>query len=457
MTGLPDHGALRVGFGRVDVTPPLAIPYLSYLPRQTPFEGINDPLYARAMLADNGDTRLAIVALDALGLSTDVLGPERDVVAEARARIQVRTGIEADHILLATSHAHSTPQTTHIARLLDFPEAVPWLEALMDQMAEAVARAQERLRPAVLKASIGSAGGIAWNRRIVGEDGKLYRLPKRPERVRREPRDEQVPVLLAQGTDGPAAWRGVVCGFACHPVTVQVQPLVSADYPGYACDLVERELPAAACLFLQGATGDINPVRHTGDFADVRIYGQTLGAEVLKQAAQLSAPEPPAMSSTLRAGRRVLHLPTRPLPDREPYARQLASAEERLRSSTDEPTLRRARADFRQAREVLRLLDLGSADVPCEVQAMRLGEALIVAVPGELFCQFGLDLKAASPAPVTFIAAYANGYVGYLAGREDYDLGGYETSLGPWTRLGPGATERLVAEARELMVRVWEG
>src|SRR6185312_8720565 len=104
-------GGLRIGFGRVDITPPLHIPYLSYLPRQTPFQGVHDPLFARAMVADNGETRLAIVTVDALGLSTDVLGPGRDFVAETRARIERRAGVPTEHVLLAASHAHSTPQT----------------------------------------------------------------------------------------------------------------------------------------------------------------------------------------------------------------------------------------------------------------------------------------------------------------------------------------------------------
>jgi hypothetical protein len=43
---------LRAGFGKVDVTPPLAIPYLSFYPRQTPFEGVHDRLYARAMAVE---------------------------------------------------------------------------------------------------------------------------------------------------------------------------------------------------------------------------------------------------------------------------------------------------------------------------------------------------------------------------------------------------------------------
>lgn len=448
---------LWIGFGRVDITPPLAIPYLSHFPRQTPFEGVHDPLFARAMVADNGTTRLAIVAVDALGLSRDILGPGRDFIAETRARIAARSGIPAEQVLLAASHAHSTPQTTHIARLLDFPEAGPWLETLMDQLAEAATLAAQRLRPVRLTGSIGQAAGIAWSRRIVGEDGKLYRLPQRPDRVRRETRDEQVPVLLVEGSKDGRVWRGVVCNFTCHPTTVQVQPLISGDYPAYACALVERELPAEACLFLQGAAGDVNPLRHTTTFDDVQTYGQILGTEVLKQAPRLSAAGASPMSTILRCGRRVIALPVRPLPDREPYARLLMSAEERLRGSVEASTLQQARNELRTAREALRLIDLGTEDIPCEVQVLRLGEALIVAFPGELFCQFGLELKAVSPAPVTMIAAYANGYVGYLPSRDDYDLGGYETALGPWTRVAPGATERLVAVARELIEEVWYG
>jgi hypothetical protein len=323
----------------------------------------------------------------------------------------------------------------------------------MEQLTEAVAQAQRRLHPARLKGTIGEAAGIGWNRRIVGEDGKLYRLPNRPATIRSEPLDDSVPLLLAEDADGR---RGVLCNFTCHPVTVQVQPLVSGDYPAYACALVERELPTQACLFLQGACGDINPVRHTSDFRDVQTYGQILGAQVLQQAARLSAPECAEMSATLHTGRRVVQLPVRELPARAPLAAQQADAQQRMRSS-DPDEAGRAQADYRRVRETLRLVDLGSADIPCEVQVLRLGDALIVALPGELFCRFGLELKAASPAPVTLIAAYANGYVGYLPGREDYDLGGYETALGPWTRLAPGGTERLLHEARGLMEDVWTG
>src|SRR6266487_1328641 len=103
---------LTVGTGKIDITPPLAIPYLSYYPRQTPFEGIHDRLYARAMVFDSGGEPVAIISADSLGYSRDVLGPGRDFVAEARERVERLAGVPAERVMLATTHAHSTPQTT---------------------------------------------------------------------------------------------------------------------------------------------------------------------------------------------------------------------------------------------------------------------------------------------------------------------------------------------------------
>src|SRR5437870_5746495 len=134
---------LLAGFGKVDVTPPLSVPYLSFYPRQTPFEGVHDRLYARALaleLAEAGEAgrgrqRAALVAVDSLGISRGIMGPERDFIAEIRGRVAQRTGISAANVLIAASHAHSTPQTTDIAPLVEvFPAAREWLERFADQL-----------------------------------------------------------------------------------------------------------------------------------------------------------------------------------------------------------------------------------------------------------------------------------------------------------------------------------
>ena len=453
---------LLAGFAKVDVTPPLDIPYLSYYPRQTPFEGVHDRLYARAVALELHQTRAAIVAVDSLGISRSILGPERDYIAEIRARVAQRTGIPAAHVLIAATHAHSTPQTTDLTALVErCPTAAEWLERFADQLAAAAQTAWAARRLAAVRGATGLATGIAWNRRILTRDGRLVRLQQRPtdDQVVKEARDDRVPVvLLSDATTAPdhsAHWRGALCGFTCHPTTVQVQPLVSADFPGVACDLVERDLGAAACLFLQGACGDVGPVRATTDFQDVHLYGRSLGAEALRVLSLLEARDVPPMRPALAAGTQTIELERRPRPDAASLAREAAYLEGRISVAPGEETRRAAIAAYRRVAEPLRLAQLGGGPVRMEVQAIRLGDALIVACEGELFVEYGNRIKDASPAAVTIIAGYSNGYEGYIPTPEAWDEGGYESSPGPWTRIWRTGGEDLAECAVALAHRVW--
>lgn len=453
--------ALLAGFAQTDITPPLSVPYLSFYPRQTPFEGIHDRLKARAAVFDNGQTAAAVVALDALGLSRTLLGADRDLIEEVRVRIHERCGLRPQAILVSTTHAHSTPQTTDIHDLVgEFPGAAAYLEALLTQVVATVEQAWARREPMTWRCAEGRAPGIAWNRRTLLRSGGLADGRTRPDddaEVLREPRDEAVPLLYAFGERGA----GAISGYCCHPSVVQVQPLVSADYPGVACGLAESALGLDACLFLQGACGDVGAVRRTTGFHDVAVYGRTLGGEIVRQLALLDVREgvsrPPVrdMSPSIGAARATLQVPRRDLPtDPDLHARRdaaraaIAAAPEAERA----PLI----GEFRRLHELCRLIDLGRGPVPVEVQALRLGEALIIAVEGELFCQYGLDLKAASPAEVTFVSAYSNGYQGYLMVDEAWAEGGYEPDLGPWTRVGPGGTNAIAAAATELASHVWQ-
>jgi hypothetical protein len=116
---------------------------------------------------------------------------------------------------------------------------------------------------------------------------------------------------------------------------------------------------------------------------------------------------------------------------------------------------REAVAAYRRVIEPLRLVRLGDGPVRVEVQALRLGEALVVAVEGELFAELGNRIKEASPAPATFVAGYSNGMEGYLPTAEAFDEGGYEVAAGPWTRVGRTGGEQVTERAIALADRVW--
>lgn len=446
---------LCLGFAKVDITPPLTIPYLSFYPRQTPFEGVHDRLFARAVAAESRDTRLVIVSADALGFSRSILGPGRDFIGELRERIERATGIPPSQVLITATHAHSTPQTTDLAPLVEeFPHAAEWLDRLMDQLAAAAAVAWSARQPAELHGLTGLAPGIAWNRRIVTRDGRLVSYLRRPpdDQVIKEPRDDRVPVILAKGDN----WRGAIMGFTCHPVTVQVQPQISADYPGVACALVERELGAQACVFLQGACADINPLRATTDFRDVALYGRGLGGEAIRALSLLEAPDLPPMRPALATGSERVALERRPLPESGPLEQELARRAAQIQGAANDLERREAITAYRKVAEPWRLTRLGTGPLQLEVQTIRLGDALIVAVEGELFVDYGNRIKDSLPAALTLIAAYSNGYEGYIPTPAAFDEGGYETSIGPWTRIGRTGGDVLTERALALARRVWD-
>jgi hypothetical protein len=59
------------------------------------------------------------------------------------------------------------------------------------------------------------------------------------------------------------------------------------------------------------------------------------------------------------------------------------------------------------------------------IQALRLGDIAIVAVPGETFSTQGMDVKRQSPFPQTLFLGYSNGCVSYIPTRDAYPKGGW--------------------------------
>ena len=96
--------ALVAGGALVDITPaddPIAGRgeiIGGFLP--VPSRAVHDPLRARCLVLDDGQTRLALVVCDLLGI-------HRSVSDEARKRIEADLGIPADHVMISATHTHS--------------------------------------------------------------------------------------------------------------------------------------------------------------------------------------------------------------------------------------------------------------------------------------------------------------------------------------------------------------
>lgn len=441
---------MRAGSGTVDITPPLTIPYLAYLPRQDYFKGVHDPLYARALAFDNGETRLGLICADAIGFANHLLGPGRYFTDELRQRVQQRCGIEPGNLMLSTTHAHSTPETLGITRLLDAPAAACWLETVLDQLASSVQMACADLQPCSLKVGRGEAVGVGHNRRAA-----WVKLPLE-EQIAQGHLDAQLQVLVCQDDHGAA--RQVLVNFQTHPITVQVQPLVSADYPGYATAMVERTLPGCrSCLFMQGAAGNINTMRDTTNFDDVALYGTMVAGEALKLTGRLlGADAAPMSDTTLASASARVTIPSRPLPDRGEIEVKLAQAQEQERTAGDDEARWKAGRQGQVLREALDVIDRYSEPQEAEVQVLRVGDLALVGLPAEVFTEWGLMIKRESPAPFTFVSELTNGWVGYLLNPGGFAEGGYEAAPGTWTQTSEEGGWILTNKAIELTKQLWQ-
>jgi len=450
---------LAVGAAKVDITPPLSIPYLGFHPRQAKFEGVHDPLYARAAVFEGPQGQAALLSADALGLSRDLFGEGRDFIDEVRQRAADGTGLDPAAIVLAATHSHSTPETYGITRIWEREDCAAWLQVLADQLAGALAMAWRDRRPAILSLGGARVSGMSGNRRMRDHQGRLFSMGRKPqdaEIVDPGCLDEQVAVLLAQ-REGAAPV--LIANFACHPVTVQVQELISADFPGVATRLVEQALgDGACCLFVQGASGDINPIRDaTRDWRDVDTYGVMLAGGILHGIGQARLAQP-LDAPLIGSGSRRLSVAAREAPTMQEATARKQEVDRTLADTpSDSPDYAQALGQARQVWEMYRLVQFGAEPIEAEIQALRLGDLGIAAFPGELFCELGMRLKSASPAPQTMVAECSNGCLGYLVPEKGWDDGGYEVGLGAWCRVAKGEPEKMVAAAQELLQGLFEG
>jgi hypothetical protein len=221
----------------------------------------------------------------------------------------------------------------------------------------------------------------------------------------------------------------VVVNHACHPVVLAGgNYLVSADYPGQVAAFVERAYPGAECLYLSGAGGDINPLVVGGTFEDARRLGTFLGAEAVKLTESIR----PAADATVAVRQAAVEAPVAPLPSaeeaRETIEQQTRKLDEQLAKGEISRELYDVDWQRSWARDVM--TEYGKPDRlrarTLEVQAIRLGDALLIGTPGETFVEIGLAVKAESPMAKTFVVGYANGNVGYIQTAQAFEVGGYE-------------------------------
>jgi len=178
-------------------------------------------------------------------------------------------------------------------------------------------------------------------------------------------------------------------------------------------------------MFTLGAAGDVNPAGYVAGATTPQRsqqIGSILGCEVARVALDPAYHEDPPLGVV----HTVVDLPVELLPpvsELEPMRDHWAAEAERMEAK-GLPWARISEAQIKRewaadAIEAHRSRQVRQT-VPCEVQAIRLGDTALLALPLEVFAETALAIKGACPASVTLISTNSNGGVGYLATKDAY-------------------------------------
>lgn len=443
------HTGLLAGAAEVDVSPP-KLPVLAsggFLER-TGTE-LHDHLFARGLVLDDGQKRLAIVVVDTLMMP-------REMLDEVKRQAAASTGIPVESILISATHTHTAPS---VMGALGTGVDEDYAAFLPGKLVECIEQAAETLEPA----------RVGWASVIDREDTNCRVWILRPDRIGEDPfgkrtirammhpgyqnpdylgpcgpEDPELSVLSVARPDGSVL--AVVANYSMHYFGAAP---VSADYFGRFAAMVSEELSqrggARPCIAMMshGTSGD----QHWMDYSQPRksIDLETYARRVADRALEAIGKVEYRDGVSLDAAQETLTLRRR-LPDeeRKAWAETLIEAMGERTKPADRPEV--------YALEQMHLLAKPERQVP--VQVLRIGDLAITAIPCEVYAITGLKLKAQSPFAHTMNVELAGGGEGYIPPPELFPFGGYNTwparTAGLETTTEPKVVEALLGMLEQL-------
>jgi hypothetical protein len=409
-------GPLRAGAYAIDVTPERFPVIVNCYFNERTATTATSKLHARCLVLDDGGERLGVVIVDSCMMP-------RELIDRAKALVPPSAGLRPERILVAATHTHSAPAVMGCLGSDADPHYPAFLEA---QIARGLEKAAANLVPAKLGWTAVAAPGFTHNRRWIFRPDKVRTDPFGNRNVRANmhpgyqhpdavgpsgPVDDGLSLLSVQTADGkPLA---VLANFSQHYFGSQP---VSADYCGMFCEKLGRAVGGEAMIALsQGTSGDLMWMDYGKAKSTATLDSYTDGLVAIAAAALQRVEHSDRVPLGMREAKLTLGR-------RTPDLARLAWADDVLAKLNGQKPRSQPEIYAREAR-----LLHAEPTRELRLQAIRVGDLGIAAIPDEVFALTGLKLKAAVPLKGAFTIELANGAEGYIPPPEQHALGGYTT------------------------------
>jgi len=431
--------ALEAGAGKAEITPQWPVYLGGYYYVNTRSKGVHDPLFARALALNYGDETVIMVSMDVV-----IMGGV--FAREAKEMIEDKLGVPPKNVTITATHTHTGPEG-YYEEFGKYPkEYDPKLKKYMqEQVLAAATAAVESMQPA--KAAV-----------------SVLELPERMSN-RHDPDGPEDPraVLMVLLDESGNPFTGFL-NMPSHATSAPAeQLLVSAGWPGYFTAAMEEKLgKGSTFLFLQGAAGNISPRGTGGDdpWEGIKRYGDSLAEEVWEAVQNVG--DGTAEFPVAGALKIYDNVPVRRGSDTRKFAAEINTRTEEIKNSDVSDKEKERKIGWLKERlgienfmqpmiQSMQRVHKGRTST-C-VQAMRLGDTLLVAYPGEPIAEVGIDIREKLAPRTVVVLGYTNDHLGYLTTNEVYNQGGYEAGMG---LVYPEATYKFIEATRKLALGLVE-
>ena len=441
---------IKVGFSRVNITPPLGIRISGYYVERIA-DGVLDELYANALAISKNDKVFIMISVDMLGLRDNVLNKIRELVAK-------NLQICEDSLFIHSTHTHQGPvlavddTATEIEKI--------YTEFLCLKIAGACKLAIDDLCPAKAGYAISKAERVAFNRRYLMKDGSTKTNPgvNNPDIVKSIGLlDESVNIVRFARENKKDV---VLINFADHPDTIGGNK-ISGDWPALTRKVFENAIENTLCITFNGTQGDINHVNvfpkdgdlngMFNDFDDVtRGYAHAKHVANVVAASAMCVYEKVKFVDVEDIGSKItiIDVPTNKAKPEEMEEAYYIDKMHREGKDAELPYKGMMLTTMvAGAQRKIRLLSWPES-LPLKFSTAYIGPIVFAGIPGEPFAGIGIELKKSKGWEMICPCCITNGYMGYFPLKDSYEEGGYEANT---SQFKAGNAEIIIEEGKKIL------